>query len=44
MALYYIGARMAESTFSEGPSSPPVVKMQTPPGVNPWRIFLNTGF
>src|SRR5688572_9567220 len=29
--------------FSDGASSPPVVKMQTPPEVRPCRIFFKTG-
>jgi hypothetical protein len=34
---------MAESTFSDGPSNPPVVKMQIPPEVRPCKIFFKTG-
>ena len=35
---------MAESIFSDGASSPPIVKMQIPPELSPFRSFFSTGF
>ena len=34
---------MAESVFSDGASSPPMVKMKIPPGLRPFTSFLSTG-